>query len=125
MLAAVFCVALQAAAIAHVDFTAHGVCPEHGELTELVPQPQPAGAAVAVDPHPGGVAGLHVVSAVLTQPDDHCLLAELVRQAGPAHAAPVLRPLAQEVWRVPSTEAGSEERPTWLLRLAPKQSPPL
>jgi hypothetical protein len=122
---ALFCILLQAAVIAHVDFAAHGVCLEHGELTDLVSQPKVVGASAVMDPHPDGVAGLHVPASTLTSPDEHCLLSELIRQLDAGHARVLPRPISR-VQREPRALAVQPvTRPGWLLRLAPKQSPPV
>lgn len=124
MLAALLCLLAQGAAIAHVDFGAHGFCPEHGELVDLVAQPKAPGGTASTDPHPEGVRGLHVPAAVTSSGvDDHCLIAQLVRQVSPSPAA-ALPVRSAQASRVPTRSEPRVERPSWLLRLAPKQSPP-
>jgi len=121
---ALLCILVQAAAIAHVDFAAHGVCREHGELTDLVVQPTVPGTKASLDPHPDGVAGLHVPASIVRAADEHCLLAEMIRQQDTARAILLPRRASTAWQKVPTEALRRATPPSWLLRFAPKQSPP-
>jgi len=119
---ALLCLFAQTAGLAHVELVQHGICPDHGELTDLVPQGD--ANAPRLDPHPDGVAGLHVPDVVtFSTADDHCVVAQLLRQIVPAPTLAVYATGLASAEPLPSaTRETFADRP--VLLVAPKQSPP-
>lgn len=119
---ALLCLFAQTAGLAHVELAQHGICAEHGELTDLIPHGD--AHAPRLDPHPDGVAGLHIPDVVtFSAADDHCVVAQLLRQLAPAPAVALIPAGLTSAGAVSSTErpALAARSP---LHVAPKQSPP-
>jgi hypothetical protein len=123
VLTAILCLFSQAAVIAHTDFADHGVC-EHGELTELTGQSPGASTTVSPDRRPGlsRLPGTDV--GTIQSADEHCVLAQLVRQLRQPTSAtgvPVRSAVGfVRLLQVESVPSGSL-RP---LDVSPKQGPP-
>jgi hypothetical protein len=120
---AVVCLVAQGLGLAHVGFSRHAICPEHGELIEVTAQAQPGGVLRSADSLER--PGLTRPSAYrLSGVEDHCALANLLRQVrtSPGLTSLVVGTPAEE--RIPAARwAARAER--GLFRLAPKQSPPV
>jgi hypothetical protein len=121
VLGVALCLLVQAAGAVHFGLVPHAICADHGELVDVVVH-----SAVQVDPDEGAGqrTGLHLpVRATLSGADGHCELAQLVRQLMPTAAAPIA------IRGAGFSERLLEPRAIWhrlpLLRLAPKQSPPV
>lgn len=120
---ALVCLVTQGLGLAHVGFIRHAICPEHGDLIEVTPHEQSGGeiASAASLERPG----LNRPSAYrLSSVEDHCALANLLRQVRTSPAAAPLVLGAPSAERTPAAREAWEAR-TALFRLAPKQSPPV
>ncbi|MGO8968894.1 MAG: hypothetical protein ACLQDQ_04920 [Myxococcaceae bacterium] len=120
---ALFLVGLQLLGLAHFALERHGVCWEHGTVTELGRAERVASVPEALDADVGLHAG-QSASQLEDQDDHHCPVQASRRHWGapPAHAAPALPSVAASGVR-PLSAAARRPDAAILLR-APKQSPP-
>jgi hypothetical protein len=120
------CLAGQLSGFAHLVTVQHAVCPEHGEVVHG----PPGGSEVALAPAlalGGQLPALSPSSAPAAGHEhDHCLLLSQRRgQAVPEPAPRPVRNAAQPARQVPGREVACCARSIALLRLAPKNSPPV